>query len=393
MNQNTLMNVLIAALILLVGFGVYYLINIGNQHVTPSKRIHFHRNRIFRLTAIVLGVVGFLILLRYNPIIRSVLFAIVFAVVMAYILNPLVVWLEKKGLKRPVAILLIYLVIAGVLVFLFVLVLPRTVEETTKFLRALPGLLTTGTSNLLNFLDQQFGAMVDLEELTNRVNQMINDSIGTIQQTLFNFAGSVTGYLGGLFTRIVGIFIFPIITYYFLNDKEKFTRLIVDAIPANRKQGMSAMAKDIDISLSQFVRGRLLMAVFVGVTTTIFLFIFKIEFAIVIGLITGIADIIPYIGPFMGFLPAVLLALMQGPVAAVRIAIVFVLIQWVENNLLGPKLLGDSTGLHPFVVLMCLVIGGSLFGFLGMIFSVPIVSAARIIWIYYKDSVHNRKLN
>ena len=156
---------------------------------------------------------------------------------------------------------------------------------------------------------------------------------------------------------------------------------------------MSAMAKDIDISLSQFVRGRLLMAVFVGVTTTIFLFIFNIEFAIVIGLITGIADIIPYIGPFMGFLPAVLLALMQGPVAAVRIAIVFVLIQWVENNLLGPKLLGDSTGLHPFVVLMCLVIGGSLFGFLGMIFSVPIVSAARIIWIYYKDSVHNRKLN
>lgn len=392
MNQNTLLNVLFFALILLIGFGVYYLIHIGNQHVSASKRIHFQKNRILRVILIVMGVIGFVLVVRYNPIIRSVLFAIFFAIVMAYILNPVVVWLEKKGLRRNFAILLIYLLIAGVLVFLFVLVLPRTIEETTKFVRALPGLLTTGTNNLLLFMDRQFGSVLNLQEVTARVNQLITDSIGSLQTALFNFAGSVTGYLGSLFTRVVGIVIFPIITYYFLKDKETFGSVVVRLIPDDRKQGVFAMAKDIDVSLAQFVRGRLLMAVFVGVTTTIFLFIFNIEFAIVIGLITGIADIIPYVGPFLGFLPAVLLALMQGPVAALRIALVFVLIQWAENNLLGPKLLGDSTGLHPFVVLLCLVIGGSLFGFIGMIFSVPVVSAIRIIWRYYRGSVHYRNL-
>lgn len=393
MNQNTMLMILYFVLILFVIFGIYYLIHIGNQHLPAPRRIHFQRNRILRVVLTILGVIGFALLIRYNPIIRSVLFAILFAVVMAYVLNPVVDWLVKKGIRRNLAILLIYIVIAGVLIFLFVLVLPRTIEETTKFLRALPGLLTTGTNNFLRFLDQQFGSMLNLQEVTERVNQMITDSIGVIQSALFNFAGSVTGYLGSLFTRIIGVVIFPIITFYFLNDKETFGQSVVRLIPAERKQGLFAMAKDIDVSLSEFVRGRLLMAVFVGVTTTIFLFIFNIEFAIVIGLITGIADIIPYIGPFLGFLPAVLLALMQGPMAALRIAIVFVLIQWVENNILGPKLLGDSTGLHPFVVLMCLVIGGSLFGFIGMIFSVPLVSAIRIVWRHYRESVHHRKLH
>ncbi len=392
MNQINLVNVLFFVLILFVSFAIYFLVTIGNQHVAAPKRLRFQRNRILRMVLIVVGVFAFLLILRSNPIIRSVLFAILFAMVMAYILNPLVIWLEKKGVRRNLAILLIYFIIAGVMVILFVLVLPRTIEETSKFLRALPGLLTSGTSNILQFIDQQFGTLVDLQEVTARVNQALTDSIGSIQTALFNFAGSVTGYLGSWFTRIVGIVIFPIITYYFLKDKETFQQTVIRWIPENRKAGIFAMAKDIDVSLSQFVRGRLLMAVFVGVTTTIFLFIFNIEFAIVIGLITAIADIIPYVGPFMGFLPAVLLALMQGPGAALRIAIVFVLIQWVENNLIGPKLLGDSTGLHPFVVLLCLVIGGSLFGFIGMIFSVPVVSAIRIIWLYYRNSAHHKQL-
>ena len=122
------------------------------------------------------------------------------------------------------------------------------------------------------------------------------------------------------------------------------------------------------------------MAVFVGVATAIVLWILGVNYAVVIGAITCIADIIPYIGPLLGFLPAIIVAFIQQPMKALWVGIAFVLIQWVENNLVGPKLLGDSTGLHPLTVLLCLIIGGGMFGVLGMIFSVPIVAILKIFW-------------
>lgn len=392
MNQSLLLNVLLFALILLAGFATYYLIHIGNQHVGATKRIHFQRKPIITTIATILLIVGFIWLIRSNPIIRSVLFAIILAAVMAYILNPLVNRLEMKGMKRTWAIVLIYFVIVAILAILFIIVLPQTIQETTKFIRALPELLTRGVNSIVDFIDAQFGHVISVGDLSDRVNTTIGESLGSIQDTIVNFAGSLSIYLGSLFTRFVGVFIFPIITFYFLQDKDKFSNLIVELIPRNRKQPVLALGRDIDVSLSQFVRGRLLMAVFVGVATTIFLFIVNIDFAIVIGMITMIADIIPYIGPLLGFVPAVLLAVMQGPFEAIRVAIFFVLIQWVENNIIGPKLLGDSTGLHPFVVLLCLVIGGSLFGFLGMIFSVPVVAVILIVIKHYQVSKRKRNI-
>lgn len=392
MNQSFLLNVLLFTLILLMGFATYYLIHIGNQHVGPSKRIHLQKDRILKVLLGIFLAIGFIVLVRNNPIIRSVLFAIVLAAVMAYILNPPVQRLERRGVKRTLAILIIYAMIVAVLAILFILVLPRTVRETTNFIRALPTLLTRGINSIVDFVDMQMGDYISINEMANRVNAALSEILVNLQEMIFNFAGSVSGYLGSLFTRFVGVFIFPIITFYFLQDKETFKQFLIEVIPSNRKEPVFALGRDIDRSLSQFVRGRLLMAVFVGVVTAIFLFIVRIDFAIVIGMITMIADIIPYIGPFLGFVPAVFLALMQGPFEAFRVAVFFVLIQWVENNIIGPKLLGDSTGLHPFVVLLCLVIGGSLFGFLGMIFAVPVVAVILIVIRHFQASQRKRNI-
>ena len=112
-----------------------------------------------------------------------------------------------------------------------------------------------------------------------------------------------------------------------------------------------------------------------------------IEFALVIGIITCVADIIPYIGPFLGFIPAVLLALIKGPITAIWVAVLFCIVQWLENNILGPKILGDSTGMHPLVVLILLIVGGGMFGVAGMILSVPIASAIKIVFKHTKPYI------
>jgi predicted PurR-regulated permease PerM len=132
------------------------------------------------------------------------------------------------------------------------------------------------------------------------------------------------------------------------------------------------------------------MAVMVGIATTIFLFLMGIEFAIVIGFITGLADIVPYIGPFLGFLPAVIFAFISSPIKAVWVGVFFILIQWMENNILGPKVLGKTTGMHPLTILLAIIVGGTIFGVMGMILSVPAVSVSIILFNYFKKRLAQR---
>ena len=127
------------------------------------------------------------------------------------------------------------------------------------------------------------------------------------------------------------------------------------------------------------------MSLYVGVVTTIVLLFMGIEFAFVIGFITGVADIIPYIGPLLGFVPAVFFAYMSRPIKVVWVIIFFLFIQWAENNILAPKIIGENLGMHPLVILLSIVIGGGVFGVFGMILSVPIVAVFRILYKFFKE--------
>ena len=136
-----------------------------------------------------------------------------------------------------------------------------------------------------------------------------------------------------------------------------------------------------------------MLALFVGFLTMIYLLILRVDFAIVIGMITCIADIIPYIGPFLGFVPAVLFAFMDAPLKALWVSILFIIIQWAENNILAPKLIGDSTGLNPLAVLISIIIGGGIFGIWGMVVSVPLVSIILILLDFFKLKYNENKVD
>ncbi len=141
--------------------------------------------------------------------------------------------------------------------------------------------------------------------------------------------------------------------------------------------------------LSQFVRGgRLLLAIYVGVATTILLLVLKVDFAIIIGIITGVADIIPYFGPFFRFFyQQYFFALLDSPIKALWVGILFIGIQWIENNVLAPKIIGESTGIHPIAILLALIIGGGMFGVMGMIFSIPVIAVWKILFDFIIENI------
>ncbi|KXB72222.1 AI-2E family transporter [Peptoniphilus sp. DNF00840] len=407
---------LVVLSILLIFLAIYYLINIGNRYIEGRKRINIDLSLI---TKIFLGILIFyLINILFNkfPIIGYTLSSVMIAIIFAYIIDPIVNYLERKGVKRQFGVIIVY--ISAILIFgiLIVSVIPKTINEVSNLLTSLPGMVDTLIREFNNFLSNVFAKFnielpknfINIYKETNpKVNgnvetpQIVSnilDSIkGTINDLIVKAQGSLMGSLSNVISKLYGfltsafrLVLIIIFSFYFSVDKERFLLKVKKAIPNKHREDISYLTSNIDTALQQFIRGRMLMAIFVGVLTMVYLLVLRVDFAIIIGLITCIADIIPFIGPFLGCAPAVLFAFMDSPMKALWVLILFVIVQWVENNILAPKLIGDSTGLNPLVILISIIIGGGIFGVWGMVISVPLTSIIFILVDFIKIKYNDR---
>lgn len=402
--------------ILLIFLAIYYLINIGNRYIEGKKRINIDLSLI---TKIFLGILIFyLINILFNkfPILGYTLSSVIIAIIFAYIINPIVNYLERKGVKRQFGVIIVY--ISAILIFgiLIVSVIPKTINEVSNLLTSLPGMVDTLIREFNNFLSNVFAKFnIELPEnfinIYKETNPKVNGNVetpqivsnilesikGTINDLIVKVQGSLMGSLSNVISKLYGfltsafrLVLIIIFSFYFSVDKERFMLRVKKAIPNKHREDISYLTRNIDIALQQFIRGRMLMAIFVGLLTMVYLLVLRVDFAIIIGLITCVADIIPFIGPFLGCAPAVLFAFMDSPMKALWVLILFVIVQWVENNILAPKLIGDSTGLNPLVILISIIIGGGIFGVWGMVISVPLTSIIFILVDFIKIKYNDR---
>lgn len=371
---------------------IYYLINIGNNYIPERKRIRINLRKVLPVLFGILFIYIFYVILKRYPILSDTFFTIIFSLILAYIFDPLVKFLEKKGIKRIYAVIIIYFIIIGMILILAFLVVPKSTREIKRLMVHLPSYI----ENFTNYVDDLYIKYVTtlggLPPFLQGVEDIIGGNLKKIQDV---FEMGLTSFLSGVistFSKIISIVLTPILTFYFLIDKEEFGERVKSLIPEKYKKDILSIAKNVNISLGQFVRGRLIMALYVGVATTILLFILGIDFAIVIGFITFIADIIPYVGPFLGFIPAFILGFMSSPIKALWLTVFFILIQWAENNILAPKILGETTGMHPLTILISIIAGGAIFGVLGMVMSVPLVALIKILFIFSREKFQDRKI-
>ena len=398
-NFDLFLNITIKILIaILLVVGIYVSIQFSNKRLENGEKIKFNKYKVLRITLCILSLFIMYILFRTYTILKVTLYTFLASVIIAYILNPFMKFLERKNIKRLYAIILIYVIIALSIFILAIGIFPSTFKQFKHLLFSLPDMVR-------NFVDYSESIRQNLFTNVPFINQMItsvNGQLVKIANTMLASSGTwITGMVAGI-SNFIGIIIqlilIPVITFYLLLEKDKILNAISKSVPDKYENFFVKVWKEIDQSLSMFVRGRIIMAIFVGVATMIYLMAFRIEFSFVIGVITCVADIIPYIGPFLGFIPAVLIALFKGPLTAFWVAALFCFVQWLENNIIGPKILGDSTGMHPLIVLILLIIGGGMFGVLGMIFSVPVAAVIKIIYdntkpyvkkYLYKDKIED----
>lgn len=322
---------------------------------------------------VILGAI-FLLGIYVLYLIRGILLPFFLALILAYILNPLVLFLEDYRFTRTTALLVVYIIGILALLVTFIYGIPIVVRELTDLGRAVPH-ITFETQQFLFSVYEKYRSI----PMPENVSRIINDSISSFEIAVTQGIQTILDSLVAFLSHLLSILLAPILTFYLLKDWDHIGRKIISLFPIKWKEPIMSLWEEIDRVLIGFIRGHLLVATVVGVLTGIGLKIIGMDYIILLSFITGISNIIPYFGPIIGAVPVIALALLESMTLALQAVIVMVVVQQVESNLVSPAILGDSVGLHPVTIIFVLLAGGSLFGILGLLFSVPVAAILRII--------------
>lgn len=324
------------------------------------------------------GALVFLGILIFLYRVRTVLTPFLFAILLAYILYPLVVAVENRGASRIGAILVVYAFFAAFLGVVFWTAVPSLIKELEQIARKLPN-----QAQQLEELGYDAVSYFRRMELPGTVRDALGIVMERIQLAMEGLATRFMQLMMGAFANIVSLIISPILAFYFLRDHHAMRERSLRYVPAQYRGDAQNMLREINSALNGFFRGQLLVCLFVGLFVYVGLLLLDIPYALFIGLLAGLFDIIPYFGPVLGFLPAAALALAKSPLTVLWVLLLFVGANQIENGIISPKIIGDRVGLHPLIVIFAILVGGNLLGILGMLMAIPVAAIIRVILQYW----------
>lgn len=305
---------------------------------------------------------------------RSLLYPFFLAFLIAYLFNPAVLSLQKKGFNRFWAILGVYLIFAAIILLGGIFLVPLFIGELSALAQVIPQVMEKSKESLLWI--NQFYLNTPIPEVAR---QEISNIFQVLQQEINHMLTSVIGAVMFLFEHALDILISPILAFYILYDWEQLFDHWLKRLPRSYHRPLLNLLKDIDIVLSGIIRGQLLVAFIVGALAACSLWLMGLPYALLFGLIAGILDLVPYFGAVLGSLPGVAIALLESPYKALQVALLFFLIQQLESCVICPRILGESTGMHPLSVIFFLLLGGELFGILGLLLALPVAAFGKVL--------------
>lgn len=328
--------------------------------------------RSIRISFIILIISG---LIFFLYIVRNGLYPFVIAFFMAYLLNPAVCYLERRGLGRITAILLVYAIVFSLLIYGGSRLFPIIIHELENFSRDLPMLVGTIDEQM-----QAFQMQYQNSALPYSLRISLDQRLVFLQNEGQTYINSLVDALMGLITHAIGLAITPVLAFYLLSDWYQFREEFLRMTPVRWRHEMSLVWKDLDKVLSGVIRGQVTIAFIVGALISIGLYLLNVKYALLIGILAGMLDLIPYFGAIIGATPAVTLALLESPYLAIKVILLFFIIHQLEGTIIGPKILGESVGLHPLSVIFFVFVGSELGGLAGMLLGVPAAAIGKVLF-------------
>ncbi len=311
----------------------------------------------------------------------TVLFPFIASFIIAYLLNPLLEFICKKNISRSAGILIIYLGFFLTLALLSINVIPSLMGEMQKLLVKVP-LYSSQIQQFIVEMQQDYHRF----NLPDSIRSVVDANIDQFQVLIIDLLETFTDSVINLFSHIFLLVLIPLLVFYILKDIENIKSSIYRMIPHKHRGRVRAAAEDIDKTLGAYVRGQIFISVFVASMVYVGLLLLGVEFAVLLAIINGITNVIPYFGPIIGAIPAFSIALLESPLLALKVILMITIVQQVESHVLTPTVFGKNLGLHPVIVILSLLFGGSLFGLLGLIFAVPVVAVIKVLFKHLRKN-------
>lgn len=328
-----------------------------------------NRSRLKKIIRILMAL-AFIILLYIS---RSIIKPVMVSLIIAYLLNPLVKYIEGKGLKKRTGVIISILIVIIFFAIVIFYIIPAIMRDVLGIL---------GDADIYKTKLSSYVEKIGYNKLPSYLKNVLNSSIvkgqSGITKELNNFFSGIIKFT----MEIPAYTLTPIFVYYFLMDKEHFIITIKNLFSPELRKKLSELWIKIDIILGSFIRSQLILSLIISVLTFAALLILKVRFAAIIAFINGITNLIPYFGPVIGYIPALFAALSQSFGKALEVTVAFILIQEFESSIIAPKLMGDSIGIHPVYIMIIIILGGKYFGGWGLLLSVPAAGVTKVMYSY-----------
>ena len=316
----------------------------------------------------------------FNKFVR-VLMPIIFGFIISYLITPLVNKMENKRIHRAVGIIILYFFLVCILIMISFYVFPLLVTNIGELIENVPNIINIYNETAKNIATQLFKDNSTLQATITSELQRVSE---TIKTSVIDWLKNSINIIPKTTSIILSLLLGFVIAFYITKDIKKFKLSILSIIPSKYHDTVLSTLREMNYCVTRFVQGQLMIALIVGILEGIGLYFIGVPYAAFLGFLGGIANIIPYFGPYIGGIPAVVIALFASPYKALWTLAVFILVQQIDNILLSPKMMEGKLGIHPVTTMMVILIGGEFFGILGMIFAVP---TAAIIKMMYKKIV------
>ena len=313
------------------------------------------------------------------------------AALLAYVADPALVKLEKLGLRRDLAVGLVFLLVTLVLTGVLLLIIPVLVRETVDLFNRLPGYIEQLQRLSMPLLEEYLDLQLDPETFdASAVRALVEENFANIASA----ARSAWGYIADSGSRfiiwITGLFLIPLVTFYLMRDWHRALDALRDLLPRNIEPVAVRLTRDCDEALGGFLRGQLLVMLGQGTIYAVGLWMIGLNNGLAIGAIAGLVSFVPYLGAIIGVALAVITAIIQDAgsfglgietrfMFLLMVGLVFTVGQLVESFVLTPNLIGDRIGMHPVLVIFTVLAGGFLFGFIGVLLALPVAAAGTVL--------------
>lgn len=312
--------------------------------------------------------------------ILSVVSPLFIGMIIAWLLNPLVTWLQKQGVRRVLATFIVYFTIIGLVAFIFTALVPSLYSQVNDFASMIPSTY----DSIRNWIDEVFEKLnyqnsIDFLKIKEEILAELGRYGEKFAQSLPDI---VIAAISSLISGIGTIFVSLVIGFFLIIGFEN-TDAFIDFLPNKIQNNTRELLFDVNQACRSFVTGSLFDCVFIFFISSIGLYFVGLKAPLLFGLFCGITNIIPYLGPYLGGIPAVIIGFTQGTSVGILTLLVIGIIQLLEGNLLQPIILSKTTKLHPITIMLGLLLFGHFFGIVGMVIATPVIAAFKAIILFF----------